>query len=136
MRLAKDFQGALSPQYNQQGGRASHWSLPPLGFHKVNVDGATSLDGASSCIGVIICDSSRHVTAAMSKPLLAHYPPETVDVLAVESGVILAHEMNISWVIFESDSLATVQSENAMESGRSLGHILSGIHSSLLHFNN
>ena len=82
MGLAKDLKGALSPQSNQQGSRTSHWSLFPLGFHKVNVDGATSLYGASSCIGVIICDSSEHITTAMSKPLPAHYLPETVKVLA------------------------------------------------------
>ncbi|KAK9991553.1 hypothetical protein SO802_026538 [Lithocarpus litseifolius] len=134
MRLAKDFKGALSPYSNQQGSRAFHWSLPPPGFHKVNVDGATSLDGTSSRIGVIIRDSTGHVTAAMSKPLPAHYSPETVEVLALENGVILAFKMNISPVIFESDSLATVQSMIAMESGGPLGHIICEIRSSLLHF--
>lgn len=134
MRLSKDFKDALSPQCNQQGSRASHWSLPPPRFHKVNVDVATSPDGPSSCIGVIIRDSSGHVTAAMSKPMPAHYPPETVEVLAMENGVILAHKMNISRVIFESDFFATVQLVNAMKSGGPLGHILSEIRSSLLHF--
>ena len=75
IRLAKDLKGALSPQSNKQGSRASHWSFFPPGFHKVYVDAATSLDGASSCIGVIIRDSSGHVTTIMSKPLPAHYPP-------------------------------------------------------------
>ena len=117
MRLAKDFKGVLSPHSNWQGSRASHWSLPPPGFHKVNVDGATYPDGSSSCIGVIIRDSTGHVTAALSKPQLAHYSPEIVEVLA-----------------FELDSLATVQSVVAMESSGPLGHIINGIRSSLLHF--
>ena len=134
MRLAKDFKGVLSPHSNWQGSRASHWSLPPPGFHKVNVDGATYPDGSSSCIGVIIRDSTGHITAALSKPQLAHYSPEIVEVLALENGVILAHEMNISRVIFELDSLATVQSVVAMESSGLLGHIINGIRSSLLHF--
>lgn len=127
MRLVKDFKGALSPQINKQVSQASHWSLPSPGFHKVNVDGVTSPDGTSACIEVIICDSSEHVTAAMSKPLPAHYSPETVEVLALENGVILAHKMNIPWVIFESDSFAMVQSVNAKETGGLLGHIFSGI---------
>lgn len=49
-------------------------------------------------------------TAAMSKSLQAHYPPDTVEAIALENGIILAHEMNISGVIFESDSLSIVQS--------------------------
>jgi len=134
MRLAKDFKGVLSPHSNRQGSRGSHWSLPPPGFHKVNVDGATYPDGSSFCIGVIIRNSIGHVTAALSKPLPAHYSPEIVEVLALENGVILAHEMNISRVIFELDSLATVQFVVAMGSSGPLGHIINGIRSSLLHF--
>ena len=49
-------------------------------------------------------------TAAMSKSLQAHYPPDTVEAITLENGIILAHEMNISGVIFESDSLSIVQS--------------------------
>nr|POE98647.1 hypothetical protein CFP56_78640 [Quercus suber] len=134
MRLAMDFKGVLSPHSNQLGSRASQCSLPLPRFHKVNVDGATCPDGSSSCIGVIIRDSTRHVTVALSKLLPAHYSPEIVEVLALENGVILVHEMNIFRVIFELDSLATVQYVVAMESSGPLGHIISGIRSSLLHF--
>ena len=107
---------------------------PPSGFHKVNMDGATYPDGSSSCIGVTIHDSIGHVTVALSKPLPAHYSLEIVEVLTLENGVILAHEMNISRVIFESDSLATAQSVVAMKLGGPLGHVISGIRSSLPHF--
>ena len=133
-RLAKDFKGALTPHNYQQGDRDSYWSLLPPGFHKVSVDGATCPNGSNSCIGVIIRDSSGQVIAALSKPLSAPYSPEIAEILALENGVALAHEMNTTRVIFESDSLATVQSVVSMESGGSLGHIISGIRSSLLHF--
>ena len=64
----------------------------------------------------------------MSKSLQAHYPPDTVEAIALENGIILAHEMNISGVIFESDSLSIVQSVYAKKTGGTLGHIFSGIH--------
>nr|XP_023875263.1 uncharacterized protein LOC111987752 [Quercus suber] len=134
LRLAKDFKGALSSHSFQQGAPASLWSLPPPGFHKVSVDGATCPDSSNSCIGVIIRDSTGLVTAALSKPLSAPFSPEIAEVLALENGVLLAHEMNITRVIFESDSLATVQSVIAMEAGGPLGHIISGIRSSMLLF--
>ena len=134
LRLAKDFKGALTSHSYQLGDRASLWSLPPSGFHKISVDGATCPDGSNSCIGVIIPNSSGQVTAALSKPLSVPYSPEIAKVLALENGVILAHEMNITRVIFESDSLTMVQYVVTMEFGGPLGHIISGIGNSLLHF--
>ena len=134
LRLAKDFKGALTSHSYQQGDHASLWSLPLPGFHKISVDGATCPDGSYSCIGVSIRDSSGQVTAAFSRPLSAPYSPEIAKVLALENGVILAREMNITRVIFESNSLATMQYVVTIESGGPLGHIISGIRSSMLHF--
>ena len=134
LRLAKDFKGVLTPTVLQQGCQATHWSLPPPGFHKVQVDGAVSLDCLTSSIGVIIWDSSGHITAALSKPLPAHYSPDTTEAIALENGIILAHEMNIPCVMLELDSLSTMQSVNAKKNDSPLGHIFSGIYSSLLQF--
>ena len=134
LRLAKDFKGVLTPTVLQQGCQATHWSLPLPGFHKVQVDGAASLDCLTSSIGVIIWDSSGHITAALSKPFPAHYSPDTTEAIALENGIILAHEMNIPLVMLELDSLSTVQSVNAKKNDGPLGHIFSGIYSSLLQF--
>lgn len=82
----------------------------------------------------MIWDSSGLITAALSKPLLAHFPPDIVEVFALENGILLAHEMNIQHVLLESDSLSMVQSVHAKKIDGPLGHIYSGIHSSLLHF--
>lgn len=81
---------------------------------------------------MIICDSNGHITAAMRKILPAHYPPDTAEALALENGVILAQEMNISHAIFESNSLSIVQSVNARSTDGTLGHIFNGIVSSLI----
>ncbi|KAK9995578.1 hypothetical protein SO802_020264 [Lithocarpus litseifolius] len=68
---------------------SSHWSPPPPGVLKINVDGASSdLDGTSS-IGVIIRDCKGEAIAALCKPLQSHYSAELVEVLAMEH----AHEL-------------------------------------------
>ena len=134
LRLAKDYKGALSPTIQQRGYRVSHCFLPQPGFHKVNVDGATSPNGTISNISVIIHDSSGHIIAVLSKPLLIHYPPDTVEAITLENDIILAHEMNIPCVIIESNSLSTVQSIIAKKTGGPLDHIFCEIQSSLLYF--
>ena len=129
-----DFKGALSSSTPQQGYLAANWSLPPPSFHKVQVDGASSLDGSSSSIGVIIWDSSGHTTVAMSKPHPAHYSLNAAEAIALENGILLAHELNICHVLLEFDSLSTVQSILAKKKDEPLGHIYNGIYSSLLPF--
>ena len=64
----------------------------------------------------------------------AYYPPDAVETIALENDIILAHEMNISCVVIESDSLSTMQLVIAKKIGGPLGHIFCGIHSSLLQF--
>ncbi|KAK9990628.1 hypothetical protein SO802_025613 [Lithocarpus litseifolius] len=56
------------------------------------------------------------------------------EAIALEHGILLAHEMNIPRVLLESDSLSTVQSINAKKTDGPLGHIFGGIRCSLLQF--
>ncbi|KAK9984533.1 hypothetical protein SO802_034058 [Lithocarpus litseifolius] len=75
---------------------SSHWSPPPPGVLKINVDGASyDLDGTSS-IGVIIKDCKGEAITALCKPLQSHYLAELVEVLAMEHGILLAQEMQLN----------------------------------------
>ena len=87
----------------------SSWVAPPSDYFKVNVDGASSIDGSGiSGIGVIVRDEMGRVVAALCKTLLVHYPTELTEFFALEHGVLLAQEMNISNVIFESDASSVI----------------------------
>lgn len=106
----------------------------PQGFHKVNVDKASSNDGKPSGIGAIIRDSNGQVIAANCNTLPAHYPANTVEAIALEKGIILAQEMNIPQVIPESDALSIVQYVKTKETNGTIGHIFQGILDSLFSF--
>lgn len=74
--------------------------MAPLpGFFKVNVDGASSLDGHRTSGGCDIRDDGGRVVAALSKALPFHYPPDWTELLAMRRGVLLAQEMTLSKVI-------------------------------------
>lgn len=101
---------------------------PPPGFFKVNVDGASSLDGlGTSSVGVIIRDDGGRVVAALSKALPLHYPATWTELFAMEQGVLLAQEMTLSKVIFESDAISVVQAISQDLCGRETGHLVQGI---------
>ena len=60
------------------------WFPPPHGFHKINVNGASSDLENSSSIGVVIRDSFDQVMVALSKPLQACFTAKLLEVMALE----------------------------------------------------
>ena len=65
------------------------------------MDGACSIDGSGiSDVGVIIRDESGGVIAALSKALPSHFPAEWTEFIALEQGILLAQELNLTHVIF------------------------------------
>ena len=58
----------------------SNWVAPPPDYFKVNVDGASSIDGSGlSSIMVIVRDEMGRVIAALCKALLMHYLVEITE---------------------------------------------------------
>ena len=108
----------------------THWSLPPPGFHKINVDGVTTNDGGYSSIGVIIKDHTRATMGAFNKLLPSALPATITEAFALHQGVHFVVEMGMSKAIFEYDALVLIQALNSKESGGELGHIFQDIRSS------
>ena len=101
------------------------WAAPPLGFAKVNVDGACSIDGSGiSGVGVIIRDEFGSVIAALCKALPSHFSGEWTEFLALEQGILLAQELNLSHVIFESDASSVILAVSQGNVGGPMGHFV------------
>ena len=125
-----DFTTSCSHDHPSHPTVRTHWSLPPPGFHKINVDGATTNDGGHSSIIVIIKDHTGATIGAFNKLL-----PSALPTTVTEAGVLFATKMGMSKAIFESDALVLIQTLNSKESGGQLGHILQDIRSSTHVFN-
>ena len=102
------------------------WQAPPLGFTKINIDGA-ALDGSPSCTFVATRDCRGCLIAASSKVLPSTFSAEVTEALALQDGVLLALELGISHVIVESDALSIIQAINEDVLGGELGHIVQNI---------
>ncbi|GMI76256.1 hypothetical protein like AT4G29090 [Hibiscus trionum] len=83
-----------------------YWSLPPFGFLKVNVDGATKRDGTASGIGGFIRDHAGQKVISFSEPA-GPSTPILVELKAIGFGLRLVKSLqsckNLK-VILESDS--------------------------------
>ena len=91
------------------------------------MDGALADDGRLLSIGVIIRNSKGGAIAALSKTLPGQYTSLETEIIALENGVLLAKELELSQVVFESDSLTAIQSLQALDFEGDLGHLCQGI---------
>ena len=99
----------------------------PSGFLKVNTDAVTFEGGRYLCIRVVIRDSMVEILAASSKVLPASFSAKISKALAIQEGMLLAAEMEVSHAIFESNALSTIQTINDGIHGGELGHIIRNI---------
>ena len=129
-----EFKEATAVYCQSQNNEATRWEVPPLGWVKINVDGATSNDGRPSSVGVIIRDSKGETVAALCEVLQGQYLSLETEIVALEKGILLAKEMALTQVIFESDALTVIQEILSKESNGSLGHLYQGIEDLLKFF--
>ena len=128
MGYLKGVQGNRRSQPPHRTVECRKWEAPPCRAFKINVDGATSEQGRNSGVGVVI-------NAAWSKYLVGLFSVMEVELLAIESSILLAKELKISNIIIESDALIAIQSVKKGEIGGCLGHLVYGIIHSLMGFN-
>lgn len=126
--IDEDFQEAISVDFPPKHPTQRGWVTPPMGYYKVNVDGTTYIDGlGTSRVGVIIRDEEGRVVAALRKALPLHYLVDWTELFAMEQGVLLALEMTLPNVIFETDAISVSQAVSQDLSGGAMGHLIQGI---------
>ena len=74
------------------------------------------------------------ITIAWCKYLRGQYSVTKTKALAIECGVLLARDMELSHIIIESDALSAIQGISVAEIEGSLSHVYQGILSSLSSF--
>nr|POE45810.1 hypothetical protein CFP56_77145 [Quercus suber] len=134
MNVRLDYREAATLCSHSQSDEASRWEVPPTSVYKVNVYGATSGGARYSGVGVVIRNNMGEPIAALCKPLPRQFSSLETEILALEQGILLAKEMELTDVILESDALTVVQDIQAKEFNGSLGHLYQGICSLLKSF--
>ena len=122
-----DYREAAALCNQKQTSDVGKWEAPPSGMCEVNVDGAVSGDGKLSSVGVIIRNNEGAPIAALCKLLPGQYSSLETEIIALENGIILAEEMGLTQVIFESDALTVVQDLQVKEVNGSSGNLYQGI---------
>ena len=82
-RTLGEFKAACSLPMFTPSPAPSAWLAPPVGFFKINVNGAAFDDGRPSCIGVVIRDSRGFLIAASNKVLPASFSAAITESLAL-----------------------------------------------------
>ncbi|GJN25401.1 hypothetical protein PR202_gb13223 [Eleusine coracana subsp. coracana] len=111
------------------------WEPPPLGWAKVNADGAYSQESGIGGAGVIIRDSTGKVLLSAWRVFFEGDSAEEVEARACQEGIDMAAEWIRGQVILESDCATVIQALKNKEPNRSalffiLGDILESCKSS------
>ena len=98
--MIKDFKGTRSWDINIPQRNEKAWTPSPVGFFKINMDGAVpSVDGHSG-VDIIIRDWERKVVVAKCLPLSGRIAMEETEAIAMEQGMILAKSLGLEKTIF------------------------------------
>ncbi|KAL4319509.1 hypothetical protein GQ457_18G008310 [Hibiscus cannabinus] len=85
-----------------------HWRPPPVGYVKVNVDGAFLPYAGLGAIGVLSRDSSGAVLGGFAKPIPIQGPASTVEVAALFAGLEFAVANDWPSALIKSDAAVLV----------------------------
>ena len=96
----------------------TRWEPPPPGVYKINVDGASDQKRYFS-VRVIVRGSKGQPIVGLCKFLQSSYYAELVEIMALEQGILLAKELQLPRVIFESNALNVIQAINDKAIGSS-----------------
>ena len=88
------------------------WQPPDHDIYKVNFDAATFSSSNSTSIGVIVRDCVGEAIGALSMTIPLPQLVADVEALACRQAVQFAAEIGLSRVVFEGDSVVTINALN------------------------
>lgn len=91
------------------GNGGNRWQTPPLGFVKINFDGAVFKDTNMSSVGVVIRDNNGAVLASFSENIPQAYKADKIEALAAMKALSFAHELGFRSAVLKGDSLRLIQ---------------------------
>ena len=126
--VVEDFHEVNDMLFSANRSSNAGWMALPPGYFKVNVNGASPLDGNGiSGVGAIVRNDGGKVVVALCKALPSCYPVEWTELFALEQGTILAQQLVISNVIIESDAALAIQAISQDLCGGEVGLLIQGI---------
>ena len=125
------------PHQPFRGSKRVIWKPPPWSRHKVNFNGAGSMEDDSAGVGVVIRDEKDFMVAAMAEKIPLPYLVTAVEVLAAIKALRLDGDIGLESFILEGDSKITIDAlagdnmEHA-EFGNLIKEAISGYQASLV----
>jgi hypothetical protein len=99
------------------GSKPVRWIAPPAGLTKLNVDAATSKQGAGGAVAVVCRDEMGQFLGASALILAEPLNPPTLEAVACREGLALAQDLGLTRVCVASDCLEVINNLTRPYSG-------------------
>lgn len=131
-----DYQRIHPPKKVIKKRRISHWTSPPSGRLKINIDGSFRLDKAAGGIGVVVRNSQGRCQASFARYLPKASSALHVELEACRAGLLIAINQGWSDIEVESDCMQLVNAlNNPNEDWSEVGRIVEDCKSYMMAFN-
>ncbi|XP_050238463.1 uncharacterized protein LOC126687955 [Mercurialis annua] len=104
------------------------WVPPPIGFHKVNFDGAIDMNLRTGAIGFVVSDFAGNFILAGARRFMGIIEPMVIEALALRTSMEEVLSITESRLIFEGDCQVLINAVNSSSStDRDAGVVLEDI---------
>ena len=102
----EDFRAACLTecQKAQPAPRVKHWTPPPQGMYKVNVDVVVFMEQRCCGIGVVIRNDKGQMMGALCKKVVVPWGALKAEAKAAKTSILLAWDLGLNDIVVEGDS--------------------------------
>lgn len=114
-RLLEEFK-----QVNKRGekgkiARSGRWSPPPVGFYKLNTDGAVDVVNGKRGLGAVLRNEYGDLMGACAFPIFGNFSPLVTELLALKAGLQFALDTRTLPILVETDCSEAVRLVNSTD---------------------
>lgn len=114
-RLLEEFKQVNKKEEKGKIASFGRWSSPPVGFYKLNTDGAVDVVNGKRGLGAVLRNENGDLMGACAFPIFGNFSPFVTELLALKAGLQFALGTRTLPILVETDCSEAVRLVNSTD---------------------